>query len=322
LTSLSEAEVMNLLGSSSIFGGVNSNLLSEIKGKSTYRRVVRGEFILNQGQNNNQVFVVMSGKFVVNFTHFEAIQIATLDVGDCFGEVSVITGNKVFANVVAAERSEVLCFDKVDIIDLLNRSHRITHNLLLILSERIYENSQIILEEGEVLQGYKGLSLIDKLTGLYNQQWMDNILKRLSKRSRENVSNGYLMFLEIDGFDNYKQQFGTLAGDQVLRSVANEIFSCLRPNDYVCYHSNAKFCILLSDASKHEEFFPAADRLIKRISQASVSLPSGDQLPNVTVSIGGVAFQTKNAVPKLYELADKALYLAKKAGGNCYKMAV
>ncbi|MEK5239527.1 sensor domain-containing diguanylate cyclase [Paenibacillus sp. FSL L8-0470] len=147
----------------------------------------------------------------------------------------------------------------------------------------------------------------DALTGLMNR-------RSLKYQMGHWIDSGLpfsLIVLDVDRFKLVNDTYGHVTGDEVLKHVAGIIVSSLRPSD-VCYrYGGEEFVILLAE-TRPEEAFNVAERVRLALEQSVAPIPT-----RLTVS-QGVAHYPLHASEQeaLLEMADRALYLAKKGGRN------
>jgi len=128
-----------------------------------------------------------------------------------------------------------------------------------------------------------------------------------------------LLLIDIDHFKKFNDQHGHLCGDACLVHVAQTISQQIkRKTDIVARFGGEEFVVLLS-GSNVSEATRAAEK-IRRSIESSPFQYDGKTL-SVTASIGVAALIPKAETEKagLIEAADKAMYLAKKAGRNRVK---
>ncbi len=159
----------------------------------------------------------------------------------------------------------------------------------------------------------KHLSITDGLTGLYNRRYLEHYLHYEAGNLRLPVS---LIMLDVDHFKRYNDAHGHPAGDMALREIASILSGSTRRIDLVARYGGEEFCVVLPETRKKE-----AARIASRIREHVESHASrGEHLPGVghiTIS-AGVASLPKDAkdTMKLIQLADGALYQAKRSGRN------
>ncbi|MEM7405075.1 MAG: GGDEF domain-containing protein [Pseudomonadota bacterium] len=272
------------------------------------------ETLLEPGSDNNQVFVVLTGKLTVRLTQ-NGDPISTLVQGDCAGEMSVLDSTYTSAWVIAHSDCELMVIDAEQVWSLITRSHIVAVNLLCILSDRVRSDNRLIDKSRQLKDFYEYHARVDALTGLNNRRWLDESIGRMTRRGAVNESPLSAIMLDLDHFKNYNDTHGHLSGDLALHAVASTIRRHLRPNDVAGRYGGEEFVVLLPDTDL-DAAYEVADRLCKAIAATLIRQADGRPLPGVTVS-GGVAC----AVPgdqagTLLAAADAALYRAKHLGRN------
>lgn len=163
------------------------------------------------------------------------------------------------------------------------------------------------------------LARFDTLTALPNRRQFDEYLDQAITRVRRSGRPLALMFLDIDHFKSINDSLGHAGGDQVLQEFAWRLHASVRDNDFVARLAGDEFVILLEDIESAEEASGVARKIITAIGEP-FDLVSGNI--SVTVSIG-VTFVAngRNACTDIVQIADKALYEAKSAGRNAFRVA-
>ncbi len=164
------------------------------------------------------------------------------------------------------------------------------------------------------------LAATDGLTGLVNRRGFDLEFDRAFRRAVRQGTSLAVLMLDADFFKRFNDTYGHLAGDDVLRGIA----ACMemhlrRPDDMKARYGGEEFVAILPDTS-----LDAAHSVADRIRAAVEALQiehTGSPIGCVTISIG-VATVTPivGFVPsELLQLADQALYAAKRDGKNCVR---
>jgi diguanylate cyclase (GGDEF)-like protein len=149
------------------------------------------------------------------------------------------------------------------------------------------------------------LSLTDPLTGVANRRAFDRALNEAWKRAVRHDQPLTVVMLDLDHFKRLNDAQGHAAGDECLRTVAQQLDSAIRGNgdDLVARWGGEEFVLLL--AADEATALAVAQRIRAGIE------PLG-----VTASLG-VAARGNEADPmEIVERADRALYAAKRAGRN------
>jgi two-component system cell cycle response regulator len=194
--------------------------------------------------------------------------------------------------------------------DLVEVQTRI-HNMLEVrLLYRKLENSNKVLES---------LALHDELTGLPNRRLlMDRLLLAIA-HARRNKRTMAVMYLDLDGFKQINDTFGHAAGDTLLSMVATRLVAAVRQEDTVARLSGDEFVIALWEFSHSDGVDKPMSKVIHAVSQPySIQGHS----VSITVSIGVGIYPTHGEDGEtLVKSADLALYGAKRAGKNNYRIA-
>ncbi|MEP6502830.1 MAG: GGDEF domain-containing protein, partial [Betaproteobacteria bacterium] len=171
----------------------------------------------------------------------------------------------------------------------------------------------------------KQLSLLvrlDVLTGLANRYQFNETMPLALSRARRAQSGLAVMYLDIDRFKSINDTMGHAAGDEVLKAFAKRLQQSVRSTDTVARLGGDEFVIVLEGLHSEDEAHVVARKII-----ASVAVPlqvEGRSLV-ITTSIG-IALRARvtavdpPSVDALIARADEALYAAKNAGRNTYRV--
>lgn len=183
--------------------------------------------------------------------------------------------------------------------------------------QAIANQTAMAVENAQLLEKARDLSNIDDLTGLANRRHFQEILKREVAQSRRFSSNFSVLMCSIDSFDQYLDRHGRLVGDALLRQVGQALLNNTRGIDLVCRFGNEEFAILLPKTNKAGGL-AAAEKLRQCILREPFEGAAGTALgekPTVSLGISEFPLDSKN-IYELMNLADRALYAARKEGGN------
>ena len=158
-------------------------------------------------------------------------------------------------------------------------------------------------------------SIRDSLTGLFNRHFMEIALERELHRAARQGTALAVMMLDVDHFKALNDTFGHEAGDVVLREVAECFRRSLREEDVICRYGGEEFVVIMPDATE-ETALRRAEAIRALVAEIRTHL-RGELLGSVTVSIGIAMYPDsgKNG-SNLIQLADAAMYRAKRAGRN------
>ncbi len=156
----------------------------------------------------------------------------------------------------------------------------------------------------------------DEKTGLYNTSGWHALAERtLAAAARQRGTFGLLM-LDLDHFKQVNDTYGHLAGDAVLKAVAQSIISAVRGRgDAVGRFGGEEFVVLLPGIAP-PDVGAVAERIRRAIS--ALQVPAGQlSITGLSVSIGIAVYPTAGAsLQRLLDAADTALYHAKATGRN------
>ena len=161
------------------------------------------------------------------------------------------------------------------------------------------------------------LSSTDPLSGLLNRRAFQLVLERELDRVARSGEQALLLAVDIDHFKSFNDRYGHLAGDMVIRSVAQALQQSVRPMDAVARMGGEEFCVVCPNCLP--TYAPVvAERIRAMVEETRITV--SDTLPplNVTVSCGG-AFATpwiRGHSLEWLERADAHLYKAKHLGRN------
>jgi two-component system, chemotaxis family, response regulator WspR len=167
------------------------------------------------------------------------------------------------------------------------------------------------------------LTTIDSLTGLSNRRHFDEYLAAEWKRAMRTQEPLSILMIDVDYFKDYNDSYGHLAGDMVLRGVAESIQrSCRRQTDFAARFGGEEFVVVLG-ATALAECGKIAENLRQDIEDLQTPHCRSGVGRYITVSIGVASGGAEygQSMVSLVDAADKALYDAKKAGRNRVVMA-
>jgi len=299
---------------------LNTAEMDRLLSQCNYRQMTEGETLLSRHVENHYLYVIVSGRLAIKLGPDEEIPLTAIEPGECVGEMSVFDSRLPSVQVFASDDSVVLQIEQEILWRMVSASHEIARNLLYIMSERVRYSNLVVADSLEMQRKYQQFAIIDALTGLHNRRWLDDMFEREIRRSQRDGLAACMLMIDVDRFKRINDEYGHVAGDRVLMTVAENIRKPLRPNDLVARYGGEEFSVLLPETSL-ENAVHIAERLRERVSEASPGIIDGKQLPLVTVSIGVNEFKPGDSLETLVASADIAMYQAKKAGRNCVRKA-
>jgi two-component system, cell cycle response regulator len=154
----------------------------------------------------------------------------------------------------------------------------------------------------------------DALTGLWNRAAVLDLLENEIERTMRTRSSVGILMIDVDHFKPVNDTFGHLAGDAVLKEVAERIQRATRPYDMTGRYGGEEFLVILPTCGQMETEGGA-----ERIRAAIAAMPfvaAGTEIP-LTISIGATVVPgCATSEAEILSLADMALYEAKSEGRN------
>jgi len=166
---------------------------------------------------------------------------------------------------------------------------------------------------------YRRITSIDPLTGLGNRRALATRMDEELERARRYAQDVTLLMMDLDGFKGINDSLGHVVGDAALRYVAQVLQQSVRKFDVCARYGGDEFAVLLpgSDAARAIQ---TAERIRRRVDVHPGMRRAAAGL-HLTVSIGVATGGRGVGSAELLMEADRALYEAKGAGGNCIRLA-
>jgi diguanylate cyclase (GGDEF)-like protein/PAS domain S-box-containing protein len=169
----------------------------------------------------------------------------------------------------------------------------------------------------ESLDELERLARVDALTGLANRRQLDERFSLALMRLRRNGPPVALMFLDVDHFKQVNDTYGHAVGDMVLQTFAQRLRDCTRASDLIARLGGDEFVVLVEDAMLPESAEVIARKLITTMG---APVTAEGKVLEVTTSIGIAYARMPTEETTLMAAADAALYDAKAAGRNTWRM--
>jgi two-component system, cell cycle response regulator len=194
-----------------------------------------------------------------------------------------------------------------DLAEVLARVHNMLEVRLL------HEEAR---NHGKMLES---LALKDPLTGLANRRLLAERMSMVLIHARRNKSAMAVVYLDLDGFKQINDTLGHSAGDVLLKMVAGRMVATVREEDTVARLGGDEFIIVLWHVSDTDDAARVALKVIEAVSQPYAI--EGHTV-SITTSAGvGIYPVHGEDADTLMKSADLALYEAKRAGKNAYRIS-
>ena len=171
-----------------------------------------------------------------------------------------------------------------------------------ILSEQVKEAQRRAEEMARLAE-------MDELTGLINLRTFRQLWNVKEKECP------WFFLVDIDNFKEVNDTCGHIAGNRVLKNMADILRASVRAQDVACRMGGDEFILLCSDLSGEREVRGLAERLLRNMSEGQGGVECWP-----TISIGITRIREGEEMEKALERADRALYQGKKEGKNTYNI--
>jgi diguanylate cyclase (GGDEF)-like protein len=184
-----------------------------------------------------------------------------------------------------------------------------------LMIQQLLPNFAVALNNALSHERLQRVAAIDPLTGLYNRRFgLERLSQEFSRSVRSNEPLGVALF-DIDHFKSVNDTYGHQVGDNVLKSIAENVKGVLREGDTLMRYGGEEFLAVLPGAGEAD--LRTVGERMRRIVESSVIFESSSEV-RVTISLGGVSFPSADVadLDDLIRKADAAMYNAKKTGRN------
>ena len=304
MTLLMKNDIKDEIRKQEIFNHVSIDDIEPILNTCTTLSIKKDETLIHAGQANHDLYLILEGRLRVHLVTDMIQPVATLVEGQSVGEVSIIDHQPASAHVIADTDTRLLKISEDKLWRLVETSHAIANNMLVILSQRLRYGNTVINKIKDLLREYEYNATVDPLTSLYNRRWLDNMLDRVMQRCKTNSQPLTVIMIDIDFFKQFNDNNGHLAGDSALRTVARTVLQSLRPEDLVTRYGGEELLALLPGLDL-EAARNVAERLRSAIETMEIISADGTQLPTLTISAGIAEMQDDTSAITLIAMAPR-----------------
>ena len=211
--------------------------------------------------------------------------------------------------------TQVLAIIWVDLTDNRSRATELEPLTLETLIDRGVERINLTLSQLALKSALNRFSYEDGLTGLKNRRYLDQTLPELLETARSQSTPLSLLICDIDHFKRFNDHFGHMAGDEVLRQVADQMTQLCNHNQLLSRFGGEEFVLVLPDTDS-KDAVEIAEQLRQHIEQLELRF-DGEKTDDITLSLGVCSLdQHSSTSEQLLHNADQALYQAKHNGRN------
>jgi len=298
------------------------------------RAALPGEQLFNRGDDAQSMFLIDTGTVRLSFE--DGLADKVLGTGQYFGELSVFVGqHQRFAGAVVESEGVLFEITATAFAELLEREPAIisrfmqrSFSYLLVGEQQLMQslrrrNEDLMQTLDTLRQTRSELSFAqqlvrsDDLTGLANRR---GLYRYLDESSRYPLAGKRmaLLLIDIDQFKRLNDISGHLAGDSVLRAVADEVRRIAGPLELPCRLGGDEFALVLRVTDEGD----LANRALGLIAAIrALRLPSLRE-KSLSISVGGVFCSDPGGWSSWYSQGDLALYEAKSRGGDRWRLAL
>lgn len=184
------------------------------------------------------------------------------------------------------------------------------------IAVRIFGMKQDITEEKILADQTRYLAEFDVMTGLANRSRFQSKLADLTAGTAGQSALGALLLVDLDGFKQINDTFGHVAGDECLKEVARRLESACAGVDLVSRIGGDEFAVLVGPGLDLAAISELAREIIDKVGRA---VDHGGRALKLGASIG-IALHEDGTPSDLLVRADTALYSAKAAGRNTFRI--
>ncbi len=214
---------------------------------------------------------------------------------------ALAAGNEFKANFINRRKDGSVYHNEQHISPVMDSHGKITHYISV---------SRDITDRVEREHALKQAASTDQLTGLFNRHYGAQLLNEAHRDALLENSPLSLIICDIDHFKQVNDQHGHLAGDRVLRSIAQVLKQTVRSTDLLMRWGGEEFVILLKNCDI------ASARLRGEQIRSQVESFRDDAVEPFTVSLGAASLKASESIDDLLARSDKALYASKRNGRN------
>jgi diguanylate cyclase (GGDEF)-like protein/PAS domain S-box-containing protein len=182
------------------------------------------------------------------------------------------------------------------------------------LASTVAEGIALALANMKLREALRDQAIRDPLTGLFNRRYMMETFERELAGAQRRGDSLVVVTINLDNFKEFNDTFGHDMGDEFLTSFGDFLRTSIRKEDIACRFGGEEFILILPGASLDAGLKKAEEI---RSGARQLQIPNGQLQQPVTFSMGiAVYLEHGLTTHELINAADKAMYRAKKSGGD------
>lgn len=309
-----------LLREASLFTSCRTGEIEEIASVCGISSYEDGDVVFESGESSERLYIVHTGEVLIRKDDDEgrAVDIARFLPGDTFGELDMFLGSPRNATALADGQVSLLKFpsDSRTFGNLpemsLSTSAALFHSFLVQISSRIRDVNSLVKENSPVVQELKKQVYVDKLTGLNNRTFFDEVLEDVISKN-ERVG---LLLYKPDNFKIINDLHGHDAGDRALRLIAGRLRDFVPDSDMLFRYMGNENAVILPGGGK-KDLARLADRLGAFLRKLDLTPALGHGDIRLSVSFGLALFPDHaGSARSLSEAAHPLTLEGRRRGGD------
>ncbi len=195
----------------------------------------------------------------------------------------------------------------IRVIPIFNNKNKI------IGAMQIFNDSKTLIAAHEERKRVEQTIFFDDLTGIGSRKHIENRIRFALDDYKVSKIEFCVLFIDIDHFKNLNDSYGHLAGDKVLRFIANTMRHNLRATDSCGRWGGEEFLVLILDINL-EDGKIVAEKIRRLVEKAKIQ--DGNRNLGVTISIGASVSHPDDTVESIIQRTDELMYKSKQNGRN------
>lgn len=317
---------IEVLKTITILSSLSSEQIQTLHSHMEEEHFPEGQALFNEGDKGEIMYIVLTGavSILVNTPDGKKIEIAEITAGNFLGEMSIFDSSARSATCVPKCDTTVLSLKSDDFYKFLKDKPEagisIMHSMLKTITKRLQDTGAFLSDMVTWGEQARVRAITDDFTGLYNRRFLDEAIEERLIESKSASQPLSLVMIDLDHFGTLNNLYGQETGDKILLKVIEIYREIFRKEDILARYGGDEFIFLLPN-TEGEKSLGLCMELNRKLRQIDLLKSYDGELKKITASIGISCFPDHtDSTDGLKELADMALYEAKKAGRDTTKL--